>query len=90
MAQKRDTSEVKKALQEQREAVDKANAEAMERMDTSTPTPTQEENDLARLGIAVEEKQNDGSGETIITRTVVANQPLPAYGYSTRAAKPKE
>jgi hypothetical protein len=75
------------ALQEQREAQAVANEEAMERMDTAQPTPTQEENDLARLGIHVDEKEPDGSGPTVITKTIVANVPL---GYDTRSVKAKE
>ena len=55
-------------MQEQREERDKANQEAMKRMDSSKPTPTQEENDLAQLGIQVDEKEDDGSGPTVITQ----------------------
>src|SRR5262245_39530198 len=83
-----------KALEEQAAAQEKSNAEAMKRMDSSQPTPTQAENDLAKLGVAVDEKEDDGSGETVIERRVVANVPL---GYETRsvsatpaAVKPKE
>ena len=50
----------------------------MKRMETSQPTPTQEENDLAKLGVVVEDKEDDKSGPTVITRTVVANEPLAA------------
>lgn len=75
----------KAALQKAREETDAANAAAMERMDSCSPTPTQEENDLARQGIAVE-KQDDGSGPTVITRTFTANVPL---GYETRSTKSK-
>lgn len=76
-----------KAMQEQREEQNKANAEAMKRMDSSRPTPTQEENDLVRLGIAVDEKQDDGSGPTVITRSLVAGVPLGPGGYATRAVR---
>lgn len=76
----------RKAFEDAREEREKLNAEAAERMETSQPTPTQEENDLARLGIPVEEKQDDRSGATVITRTVVANVPL---GYDTRAVRSK-
>lgn len=75
-----------KAMQAQRDERAKASSEAMMRMDLSQPTPTQEENDLARLGIHVEDKQDDGSGPTVITRTTVANVPLPAHGYEPREA----
>jgi len=76
-----------KAMQEQREQRAVANEEAMERMDSSQPTPTQEENDLARLGVHLDEKEADGSGPTVITKTVVANVPL---GYDTRSVTAKE
>jgi hypothetical protein len=76
-----------KAMQEQREERAKATAEAIKRMESTQPTPTQEENDLAKIGIAVDEKEDDGSGETIIERTIVANQPLGPGGYQTRAVK---
>jgi hypothetical protein len=76
-----------KAMEEQRDERTRLNEEAMERMDSSQPTPTQEENDLARLGVQVDEKEPDGSGPTIITRTIVANTPL---GYDTRSVEAKE
>ena len=78
----KDSPDVNAMLQEQREQRATANEEAMERMDSSQPTPTQEENDLARLGIQVDEKEDDGSGPTVIRKTVVANVPL---GYDTKA-----
>jgi len=76
-----------KAMEEQRDERARANEEAMERMDSSQPTPTQEENDLARLGVHIDEKEPDGSGPTVITRTIVANTPL---GYDTRSVEAKE
>ena len=90
MAQKRDDSAARKAMAEQRERVNKANEEAMKRVAESRPTPTQEENDLARIGVHVEEKQTDGSGPTVIERTIVANEPVGPHGYETRAARRKE
>jgi hypothetical protein len=79
-----------KAMIEHREERAKINAEAMKRMETSQPTPTQEENDLARVGVVVEEKEDDKSGPTIITKTIVANEPLGPHGYETRSTKAKE
>ena len=76
-----------KAMQTAREERAVANEEAMARMDSSQPTPTQEENDLARLGVQVDEKEPDGSGPTVITKTVVANVPL---GYDTKDLRAKE
>ncbi len=75
------------ALEEQREETQKSNAKAMHRMDSSQPTPTQEENDLAKLGIHVQPKADDKSGPTVIERSIVANEPLPHGGYETRSAK---
>lgn len=79
----------KQALQEQREERGKATAEAVQRMESTQPTPTQEENDLAKLGVAVDEKEDDGSGETVIEKRIVANQPLGPHGYETRSARAK-
>ena len=70
------------AMYKQREEINKSNEEAMARMESTQPTPTQEENDLAKLGIQVDEKEPDGSGPTVIRKTVVANVPL---GYDTKA-----
>ena len=47
-------------MQANRDERAKANEAAMKRMESSQPTPTQEENDLAKLGIHVDEKQDDG------------------------------
>ena len=80
----------KQALQEQRDERAKTTAEAVKRMESTQPTPTQEENDLAKLGIAVEEKEDDGSGETVIEKRIVANQPLGPGGYETRSVKSKK
>ena len=56
------------------------------------PTPTQEENDLAKLGVTLEEHEDDGSGpspewKTTITRQSEAKKPS-GGGYQTRAATP--
>jgi len=66
------------AMQRQREEINKSNEEAMQRMESTQPTPTQEESDLFRLGVAVDEKEPDGSGPTIIRTLTVANVPLGA------------
>lgn len=58
-----DSSEeaAKKQLAADREAQEKRVADADERQ-KGTPTPTQEENDLAKLGLSVQDKEDDGSG----------------------------
>ena len=78
----------KKARDEAAAAVKKAHEErANKKVDPSEkplqPTPTQLENDLAAVGLNVDQKEPDGSGPTVITRTIVANQPV--SDYSTRA-----
>src|SRR4029077_14841385 len=79
-----------KAMVANRDERAKANEEAMKRMASSQPTPTQEENDLARIGIVVDEKEDDKSGPTVITKTMVANEPLTTHGYETKTTKAKE
>lgn len=89
-ARKKAQDESRKAVQEQRDERAKLTAEAVKRMESTQPTPTQEENDLARIGISVDEKQDDKSGKTVITKTIVANEPLGRHGYETRAERAKE
>jgi len=66
------------AMQKQREEINKSNEEAMKRMESTQPTPTQEENDLAKLGVAVDDKEPDGAGPTVIRTVTVANVPMGA------------
>ena len=70
-------------MQEQREDRAKAQEEAVKRMEQTQPTPTQEENDLAKLGVVVEEKEDDKSGPTVITHTVLPTNHS-AHGYESR------
>ena len=65
-------------MQARRDEQTRSNEEAMKRMESTQPTPTQEENDLAKLGVAVDEKEPDGAGPTVIRTVVVANTPLGA------------
>ena len=64
------------AMHQRRDAQTKSNEEAMARMESTQPTPTQEENDLAKMGVLVDDKEPDGSGPTLIRNTTVANVPL--------------
>jgi hypothetical protein len=90
-ARKKAQDDARKALQEQREERAKVTAEAVKRTDSTQPTPTQEENDLARLGIFVDQKEDDGSGENVIVeKRIVAGQPLGPHGYETRATRARE
>ena len=85
--EKKRREDARKAMEEQRDFVNKENEAAMKRVAEARPTPTQEENDLARLGVPIEEKEPDGTGETVITRSIVANVPVGPHGYETRAKK---
>jgi len=77
------------AMQEQREERKRQVEEAMKRMESSQPTPTQEENDLAKIGVAVDKKEDDKSGPTVITTTVVANEPLGPGGFESAETREK-
>jgi len=55
------TAAAKKQLADAKAAQEKRVADAEERQ-SGQPTPTQEENDLAKLGVAVPEKEDDGTG----------------------------
>ena len=89
-ARKKSQEENRKAMQEHREDRRKDTEAALKRMESSQPTPTQEENDLAKIGITVDEKEDDKSGQTVLTKTIVANEPLSAHGYETRAARARQ
>jgi hypothetical protein len=58
------------------------------------PTPTQEECDLAKLGVPLDEHEDDGSGPSPQFRTVIERQSEPAKPagdagkYQTRTATP--
>jgi hypothetical protein len=82
-AQKKTQEEAAAALKKANEERNQARLKSIEASQQLKPTPTQLENDLAALGVDVPEKEPDGSGPTVITRTVVANRPLGAY--ETRA-----
>jgi hypothetical protein len=90
MAEAKDALAVaKERLAKEKEAADKSTAEASEQLSKGKPTPTQEENDLAKLGAALDEHEDDGSGPSPTyhtVRTVEADKP--AGGYQTRQATP--
>jgi hypothetical protein len=72
-------SEAEKTLDDQEKARLKANADAQKLMDEAQPTPTQRENDLARLGqLDIDNKEADGSPEDTLgvqTRDLKAGEP---------------
>jgi hypothetical protein len=52
-------AQLDKAAEARKASQDKA----VKMMEQSKPTPTQEENDLAKMGVDVVEKEDDGSGQ---------------------------
>jgi site-specific DNA-cytosine methylase len=81
-----------KAVDERKKEQDEANAESYRRMHASKPTPTQRENDLAKVGaLNIDEKEDDGSGPDRgvrqVRRNVEAGAPAP---YTTRDANAKK
>jgi membrane protein involved in colicin uptake len=88
--EKKRAEEAKKKLGEERKAREEASkASAKEGVQASTPTPTQEENDLAVMGCNVMEKQDDGSGpEPVPGQTKQSEaKPAPRGSYETRAVQ---
>jgi hypothetical protein len=82
-----------KAHNKRREDQVKVNTEAMRRHNEARPTPTQEENDLARLGHHVMDKEPDGSGPDRVQNPLTEEEKreMEAHGkggYDTREAKP--
>jgi hypothetical protein len=79
---------VREQLAKDAEARKKSTEEYAKRMENAKPTPSQEENDRARLGEDVSDKADDGSGPepkiTLTHRSVEAeDKPAPAT-YQTR------
>lgn len=74
-------------LKEERKAADEVTDQQLERTSQVQPTPTQEENDRARLGQSVEElddKEDHGAPEEKSTEAGGS------AAYNTRAATPKK
>jgi hypothetical protein len=93
----------KKAVEDSASAQARMVADAEERQN-SKPTPTQEENDLAKSGVNVMEKEDDGSGPDRLagetkedakkradaaSKTKEAKPAPQSGGYQTRASAPK-
>jgi hypothetical protein len=81
------TTAAKKRLADDRAARDKAN-EAQAKMASGVkPTPTQEENDLAALGVHLMEHEHDGSADPNEPQTKQAEAGKRG-SYQTRTATP--
>jgi membrane protein involved in colicin uptake len=93
--QKKHAEEAKKKLGEAREAREKASKEREKTAGATKPTPTQEENDLAAMGVQVAEHEDDGSGPDPnvpapdahghTTKQMEAGKPTAKPGYQTKA-----
>jgi hypothetical protein len=85
------TAEAKKTLTEDNAARKKAADERAAKAAATHPTPTQEENDLAALGVPVDEHADDGSGpdpNAPQAKNVEAKKP--GGGYQTRSTDVKK
>ena len=84
-----------RAVEDQRSQTERDNEEAMRRMDNSRPTPTQQENDLAKVGaLPLDAAKEDHGGEdpqVALERNALARVGG-AFPYATRdaAAGPSE
>jgi hypothetical protein len=88
--EKKRAEEAKKKLGEERKAREEASkASAKEGVQASTPTPTQEENDLAVMGCNVMEKEDDGSGPEPVPGQAKQSEakPAPRGSYEPRAVQ---
>jgi hypothetical protein len=95
-AEKKRAEEAKKKIGEERKAREEASKSgAKSGVEASKPTPTQEENDLAAMGIHVVDKEPDGSdeqpspAEQMEKKTKQSEARPSGAGYQTRAAAPK-
>jgi hypothetical protein len=80
------TTAAKKKIADERAARDKANEQQAKTAGATKPTPTQEENDLAAMGVHVLEHEHDGSPEPEAqTKQAEAGK---RGNYQTRTASP--
>jgi hypothetical protein len=91
-AEKKRGEDAKKKLADDREARSKS-AGTKEGVAGSQPTPTQEENDLAAMGVPVTDKEDDGSGPDPGVTATKQSEAKPQStaqrgGYQTRTATP--
>lgn len=85
--------ERRKAAEAQVDAGVKAKEEAVKQADrfaNAQPTPTQRENDLAKLGVHVADKEDDGSGPDVAVVRSVQPVEQGSAPYNTRDAAPAQ
>lgn len=90
MADTEQTTAAKKKLADERAARDKANEAHAKTATGVKPTPTQEECDLAAMGVYVLEHEPDGSPDPNAPqdKQMQAEAAKPRASYATRAATP--
>lgn len=94
MAQQQKDNPAIKDMEARRDELARANAETEKRVANSKPTPTQEENDLAKIGaLDIDSKEDDGSGPDLRVqneqhRALSAEQSK--GDYKTRSATPPQ
>ena len=81
------TAAAKKKLADERAARDKANEQQAKTAGATKPTPTQEENDMAAMGVHVLEHEPDGSPDPNAAQTKQAEAGKRG-NYQTRTANP--
>jgi hypothetical protein len=80
---------VKKQLEANREVSDRSKKEGTEKLTKGKPTPTQDENDRAKLGEHIVEHEDDGSGpDPHEQKNLEAQQHAQRGGYQTRQSQP--
>ena len=79
-------SAMKKKLADDKAAREKATKERAKSASEVKPTPTQEECDLAALGVYLSEHEDDGSGPEPGTAETKSTEAKPKSTYSTRAS----
>jgi hypothetical protein len=84
----------RRQVEDQRKAIERSNAEAMARMEETQPTPTQAENDMAKLGVGdIDEKEDHGGedeGEALRRQMVGRLSPDPYVTRDVSAAGGEE
>jgi len=89
MTDNEQTTAAKKRLADERSAREKAHAEQREATAGVKPTPTQEENDLAAMGVHIVEHEPDGSADPNEPQTKqVEATKRERSSYQTRATTP--
>lgn len=75
----------RKGVEDRAAAMEASNLEAMKRMDSTKPTPTQRENDLAKVGaLNIDEKEDHGAENEQVAMRRTMEAKLSGEPYATR------